>query len=86
MDESKYVSSRDISNKKKRIKKMIRIKRKELIQLERLLRDTTQESKQAKTKEDNRKRIRDQITNRKFTKRELLKLLKELNDDEFHNG
>ena len=79
MDDQKPISSRDLLKEKKKIKKLIRIKRQEIIQLERLYREASKKMKIAKSIDHGDTSIiilEDQ--KKRFNKRALINVLKEL--------
>ena len=84
MDDKKKLSVREMQHEKRKIKRLLRIRRQELLHLERLLRDVSKEMQTAKAIELQRKRIKEELKagKAKFSKRALLNILKELNDDD----
>ena len=83
MDDEKRLSLRELQHEKKKIRRLLRIKRQEILHLERLSREVSKEMQTAKAIELHRKRIKEELKSGKarFTKRALLNILKELDDE-----
>jgi len=84
----KKLTAKDLRAEKRTVRRLIRIKRAELIHLERIEREIRKKMKTAKEIETDRARSGKEIRegSARFTKRALLNILKEINDAERSNN